>query len=225
MHVHSHTHTHIHAHTPFSHRWFSLFFKFLYCTVITVLVDSTIFYFPLVCWQCSSFSHFLFTSLFLARLSDIFVCFMLKLCGLCCLCVRAFVCVLVCVIVLVWRLLASVYIWVSCLYMGLCVCVWPPVHCIFSGCVLLTLSVWSVCSLMEVARAKCRAPSCCLRHPRWHALCPSPCPTLKSSARPLTADSAHPHLRVSHPQLPLPSTNPITAPVSPQTIEASPNQF
>ena len=98
-----------------------------------------------------------------------------------------------------------------------CVCVWLRVHCIFSGCVPLTLSVWSVCSLMEVARAKCRAPSCCLRHPRWHALCPSPCPTLKSSARPLTADSPHPHLRVSHPQLPLPSTNPITAPVSPQT--------
>ena len=127
---------------------------------------------------------------------------------------------------LMWRLLKPVYIWVSYPYMGLCVwlyvmcvcvCVWLRVHCIFSGCVPLTLSVWSVCSLMEVARAKCRAPSCCLRHPRWHALCPSPCPTLKSSARPLTADSPHPHLRVSHPQLPLPSTNPITAPVSPQT--------
>lgn len=96
-----------------------------------------------------------------------------------------------------------------------CVCVWLRVHCIFSGCVLLTLSVWSVCSLMEVARAKCRAPSCCLRHPRWHALCPSPCPTLKSSARPLTADSPHPHLRVSHPQLPLPSTNPHYCPSLP----------
>lgn len=86
--------------------------------------------------------------------------------------------------------------------------VWLNVLWVFLGCLLLTLSVWSICSLMEVARAKCRAPSCCLRHPRWHALCPSPCLTLKSSARPLTADSAHPHLRVSHSHLPLPTTNP-----------------
>lgn len=105
--------------------------------------------------------------------------------------------------------------------MGLClcefvlyVCVWLPIYCIFSGCVLLTLSVWSICSLMEVARAKCRAPSCCPRHPRWLALCPSPCPTLKPSARRLTADSAHPHLRVSHSPLPLLPT--INTPYSPQ---------
>lgn len=100
---------------------------------------------------------------------------------------------------------------VTCLYISMSpwrgtICVFPASCALltthFSGCILLTLSVWSVCSLMEVARAKCRAPSCCLRHPRWHALCPSPCPTLKSSARPLTADSAHPHLRVSHPELP-----------------------
>lgn len=90
----------------------------------------------------------------------------------------------------------------------MCVNVWLNVLWVFLGCLLLTLSVWSICSLMEVARAKCRAPSCCLRHPRWHALCPSPCLTLKSSARPLTADSAHPHLRVSHSHLPLPTTNP-----------------
>lgn len=147
---------------------------------------------------------------------------------------QAVVCVFVVYLrLIVWILLASVYILVSYPYMGLCVCdvmlcvcvymwVWLPVHCIFSGCVLLTLSVWSVCSLMEVARAKCRAPSCCPRHPRWRALCPSPCPTLKSSARPLTADSAHPHLRVSHPQLPLPSTNPHYCPSLPTDFSQRP---
>lgn len=100
-------------------------------------------------------------------------------------------------------------------------------HCLSSGCVPLTLSVWSVCSLMEVARAKCRAPSCCPRHPRWRALCPSPCPTLKPSARPLTVDSAHPHLRVSHPPLPLPSTDPHYCPSLPTVFSQRPvrNQF
>lgn len=97
-----------------------------------------------------------------------------------------------------------------------CVCVWLVVHYMISGCVLLTLSVWSICSLMEVARAKCRAPSCCPRHPRWHALCPSPCPTLKPSARPLTADSAHPHLRVSHPHSHSP---PQTPPLLPRLLQ------
>lgn len=103
-----------------------------------------------------------------------------------------------------------------------------PAECalgVFSGCLLLTLSVWSICSLMEVARAKCRAPSCCLRHPRWHALCPSPCLTLKSSARPLTADSAHPHLRVSHSHLPLPTTNPHYHPSHPDLEKPTETEF
>lgn len=38
------------------------------------------------------------------------------------------------------------------------------------------------------ARAKCRAPSCCLHLPQWPAQCPSPCPTLNPAARLPTAD-------------------------------------
>ncbi|KAK5899424.1 hypothetical protein CesoFtcFv8_008905 [Champsocephalus esox] len=44
---------------------------------------------------------------------------------------------------------------------------------------MLTLSVWSVCSLMEVARAKCRAPSCCPRHPPVARPVPLPMPDSK----------------------------------------------
>lgn len=56
-----------------------------------------------------------------------------------------------------------------------------------------------VCSRTGAARAKCPAPSCCLRHPLWRVQCPSPCPTLNPAACPLMADSPHPHLRVSDP--------------------------
>lgn len=38
------------------------------------------------------------------------------------------------------------------------------------------------------ARAKCRAPSCCLHLPQWPAQCPSPCLTLNPAARLPTAD-------------------------------------
>lgn len=110
--------------------------------------------------------------------------------------------------------------WTFVLVSDIClpVCVYGSLYTVFSGCVFLTLSVWSVYSLMEVARAKCRAPSCCPRHPRWHALCPSLCPTLKPSARPLTADSAHPHLRVSHPPTPTPLYKPILMPSRPKNF-------
>lgn len=56
-----------------------------------------------------------------------------------------------------------------------------------------------VCSRTGAARAKCPAPSCCLRHPLWRVQCPSLCPTLNPAACPLMADSPRPHLRVSDP--------------------------
>lgn len=56
-----------------------------------------------------------------------------------------------------------------------------------------------VCSRTGAARAKCPAPSCCLRHPLWRVQCPSPCPTLNPAACPLMVDSPRPHLRVSDP--------------------------
>lgn len=66
---------------------FPFFFK--HGTIITFLVDSSIFLSPL-CVQ--SLFHVLFTSLFLARLSDIFVCFICLVISLLSLCASSRAC-------------------------------------------------------------------------------------------------------------------------------------
>lgn len=82
---------------------------------------------------------------------------------------------------------------------------WPPkLRPVFIPCLRIVACrppdpICVVCSQTGAARAKCQAPSCCLHLPQWPAQCPFPCPTLNPTARPLTADSPRPHLRVSDP--------------------------
>lgn len=82
---------------------------------------------------------------------------------------------------------------------------WPPeLHTLLIPCYRTVACrpldpICVVCSQTGAARAKCQAPSCCLHLPQWPAQCPYPCPTLNPTARPLTADSPRPHLRVSDP--------------------------
>ena len=148
----AHTHTHKHTHTDTLITDFPFFLKFLHCTLITFLVDNSIFIFPLCVdsvhhFSTSNLPHYFWPDCLIFLFVPFWKCVSL---------VNSLVpvCVWLHWGLLMWRLLKPVYIWVSYPYMGLCV--WLYVVCV-CVCVCLapcTLYILGVCPAHPVCMVR-----------------------------------------------------------------------